>query len=83
MEKDYNWNLILKSAVPFALIDAYLFYTSISDSWKWISLAISLSLAGMIIYINDKKKSNIFTAMGIVFLVALIVKFLEMSEIFH
>ena len=83
MEDDYNWNLILKVSLPFALIEGYIFYTNLSNFWKWGSLTIALFLTALLIYINDKKKSNIFTAMGIVFLVALIVKFLEMSEIFH
>ena len=79
MEEEYNWNLISKVAVPIALIDGFLFYTRIGDAWKWISLAISLFLAAMLVYINDKKKSNIFTAIGIIFLIVLIVKFLKDS----
>ena len=77
MEEDYNWNLILKVAVPIALIVGFLFYTNINNVWKWISLVAALSLAGMLIYMNDKKKSDIFTAIGIVFLAALVVKFLK------
>ena len=77
MEEDYNWNSILKVAVPVSLVEAYVFYTGISDTWKWLSLIGGLSSAGIIIYIKDKKKSNIFTAAGIVFLAALIVRFLK------
>ena len=82
MEEDYNWNLILKVAIPVALIEAYIFYINISNGWKWFSLIVGLLLTGTIIYIKDKKKSNIFTAVGIVFLVALIVRFLKNFGIF-
>lgn len=77
MEEEYNWNLILKVSIPVALVEAYIFYTSISNGWKWLSLAAGLLLAGGIVYLKDKKKSNIFTAVGIVFLAALIVRFLK------
>ena len=75
--EEYRWNLILKTAVPVSLIEAYLFYTNIGDGWKWFSLIIGLLLAGTIVYMKDKKKNNIFTAVGIVFLVVLIVRFLK------
>ena len=77
MEEHYNWDLIAKVAIPIALIEAYVFYTNISSGWKWFSLVIGLLLSGSIIYIKDKKKNNIFTAVGIVFLVVLIVRFLK------
>ena len=82
MEEDYNWELILKIAVPVALIEAYIFYTSISNLWKWFSLIIALLIAGGIVYIKDKKKSNIFTAIGIIVLVALVVRFLKNFGVF-
>jgi hypothetical protein len=82
MEEDYNWELILKVALPIALIEAIIFYINISNGWKWFSLVIGLSLTGIIIYMKDKKKNNIFTAIGIVFLVALIVRFLKNFGIF-
>ena len=77
MEDDYNWNLILKIAVPIALIEAYVFYTNISNGWKWFSLVIGLLLAGSFVYMKDKKKNNIFTAVGLVFLAALIVRLMK------
>jgi len=77
MEEDYNWDLILKTSVPVSLIEAYIFYTNISDGWKWLFLIVGLLLTGGIIYMKDKKKNNIFTAVGIVFLVALVVRFLK------
>lgn len=77
MEENYNWGLIIKVSIPIALIEAYIFYTNISNSWKWFSLIVGLLLTGSIVYMKDKKKNNVFTAVGIVFLVALIVRFLK------
>ena len=77
MEEEYNWDLILKITVPIALIEAYVFYTNISNGWKWLFLIIGLLLAGTIVYLKDKKKNNIFTAVAIVFLAALIVRFMK------
>lgn len=77
MEEEYNWDLILKIALPFSLIEAYIFYTNVSDAWKWFSLIIGLLLVGWIVYMKNKKNNNIFTAVGIVFLVALIVRFMK------
>lgn len=77
MEEEYNWNLILKIAVPVSLIEAYIFYSNLSNGWKWFSLIVALLLAGGIVYSKDKKKSNVFTAIGIVFLAAVIVRFLK------
>ena len=73
----YNWDIITKVSIPIAAAVAILFYLRIGSTWKWTSLATGLFFAALLVYINDKKKSNIFTAMGIVFLVALIVKFLR------
>ena len=77
MEEEYNWDLILKIAIPIALIESYVFYTNISNGWKWFSLIAGLLLAGTIVYLKNKKKNNIFTAVAIVFLAALIVRFLK------
>ena len=77
MEEEYNWDLILKIAIPIALIEAYVFYTNISNGWKWFLLIIGLLLTGWIVYLKNKKKNNIFTAVAIVFLAALIVRFLK------
>lgn len=82
MEENYNWDLIVKVAIPIALIEAYIFYTNIGNWWKWFSLVVGLLLAGTIVYMKDKKKNNIFTAVGIVFLVALIVRFLKNFGVF-
>lgn len=82
MEEEYNWELILKVAVPIALTEAYIFYINISNGWKWFSLVTGLILTGAIVYMKNKKKNNIFTAVGIVFLVALIVRFLRDFGVF-
>ena len=77
MEEEYNWSLILKIAIPFALVEAYIFYTNIAGGWKWFSMVAALLSTGIVVYIKNKKKSNIFTAVAIVFLVVLIVRFLK------
>ncbi len=82
LEEDYDWELILKIAVPVSLIEAYLFYIGIQNGWKWFSLVVGLLLSGGIVYLKDKKKNNVFTAAGIVFLAAMAVKLLKESGIF-
>lgn len=77
MQQEYDWNLILKVSLPFSIIEGYIFYTNISKGLKWVSLIISLLLVGGIVYFKDKRKSNIFTAVGVVFLAALVIKFLK------
>lgn len=79
--EEYNWNLILKASVPFALVEGYLFYANLSNVWKWLSLIVALVLTGWIVYLKDKRKNSIFTAMGIVFLAVLVVKFLKNAGI--
>ena len=75
--EEYDWELILKFALPIAAIEAYLFYINISNFWKLSSLIMGSILTGIFVYIKDKKKNNIFTAIGIVFLVTLIVRLLR------
>jgi hypothetical protein len=82
MEEEYNWDIILKIAIPISLMEAYIFYTNINDGWKWLSLIIGLSLAGLIVYTKDKRRSSIFTAVAIVFLAALIMRFLKRFGVF-
>ena len=82
MEEEYNWALILKVAVPVSLVEAYIFYTTISNGWKWFLLIAGLLLTGSIVYMKDRKKNNIFTAVGIVFLAAFIVRLLKNFGIF-
>lgn len=82
MEEEYNWNLILKSSVPIAAVEAFIFYTNLGDAWKWSALAIGIFLSAMIVYMNEKKKSGIFTSAAIVLLAALAVKLLKSSGIF-
>ena len=77
MEEEYNWSLILAVAVPFALAEAYIFSTGLKNAWKWAILVIGLLSAGGIVYAKDKRKANIFTAVAIVFLAVLLVKFLK------
>ncbi len=75
--EEYDWSLILKVAVPISIVEAYIFYSNLSIGWKWALLVLGMASAGMVTYFMDKKKGNIFTASGIVFLVALVVKSLK------
>ena len=77
MEEEYDWELILKVAVPLALAEGYIFYAAFRSGWRWFLLVIGLLLAGYLVYRKNKKKSNVFTAVGIVFLAALIIRFLK------
>ena len=77
MQEEYNWDLIMKVSIPVALAVGAVFYLRIGNSWKWSALAIGLFLTALLVYMNDKRKSNIFTSMGLVFLAALIVKLLR------
>lgn len=76
MEEEYNWNLINKIALPIAAAEAVIFYISIINFWKWVLLVIGIFLAAGLVYSKNRKKSNIFTACAIVFLAALLVRFL-------
>jgi hypothetical protein len=82
MEDSYNWDLIMKVAVPISLAVAFIFYTSISIKAQWFYLFLWLIVTGVIIYKFDKKKNNIFTAIGLVFLVALVMRFIKTAGFF-
>ena len=77
MEEEYNWNLILKVSIPVSLAVGYVFYTNASDFWKWISLVCGSAIAAMIVYTINKRKSNVFTAAAVVFLAALVIRFIK------
>ena len=72
--EEYNWNLISKVSIPIGILVAAVFYLDTSNFWKYFSMVAGIILAGSIVYMKDRKKSNIFTASAIVFLAALIVK---------
>ena len=71
MEEQYNWPLILAVSIPIAVIESYLFYISISNFLKLLSLLIAVAIAGAIVYWKDKHKNNIFTAAGMVLLIVI------------
>lgn len=77
MEENYNWNLILLVSLPVAVIEFYLFYRNLSSAWRWLSLILAVLVTGAIIYTKDKRKTNIFTAIAIVLLGALIARLLR------
>ena len=68
----YNWNLILKTAVPIAVIEAVIFYLKIIAFWRWAALIAGMALAGFLVYSKDKRKGDVFTAVAIVFLSVLV-----------
>lgn len=72
--EEYNWNLILFVSLPIGLVEAYVFYTSMPNLWKYFLLAIGLAIALWIIYSKEKSKRTIFTALGIIVLCVLLVK---------
>ena len=76
MEQEYNWGIILKSAIPISIIVIVLNYAIIIPFWKMFSLVIGCILASVFVYIKDKKKNNIFTASALVFLAYLVMKIL-------
>ncbi|MBI1936068.1 hypothetical protein HYS31_06525 [Candidatus Woesearchaeota archaeon] len=82
MEENYNWRLILLVSAPMSLLAAYIFYSAISSSWKWFLLIIALIVTGFIVYSREKKRSTVFTAVGIVFLAALVVRALKQFGFF-
>ena len=82
MEEEYHWGLIMKIAAPIALMEAVVFYVNIADIWRWILLASGLLITGLLAYFKDKKRNNVLTAVGIVFLAALIMRFLKNFGLF-
>ncbi len=69
--EDYNWSLILATSLPIGAVVAAVFYLNINNGWKYLSLVAGILLAGAVMYTKDKKKSNVYTAVAIVFLIAL------------
>ena len=76
--EDYNWNLISAVALPVGAIEAMVFYTSLGSLWQWIIMLAGMTATGIIIYMYDKRKANLFTAIGIVFLAGLFVRLLRL-----
>ncbi|HLC49950.1 MAG TPA: hypothetical protein VJI97_00815 [Candidatus Nanoarchaeia archaeon] len=75
MEEEYNWELIMKVALPVSLFVGWAFYTNIGNFWKWLALVSGAAIAAGIVYSKSRRKGNVFTAAAVVFLVALVVKF--------
>ena len=75
--EEYNWNLVLSVSLPIGIVEAVIFYLNIGDIWKYIVLVIGIALSGVIVYIKDKRKSNVYTASTIVFLIAIIIQLVK------
>ena len=82
MEEEYNWNIILRSSLPVSAIMAFVFFTSLRNSLKWLVLVLAFIATYLMVYFQDKRKHNIFTAMAIVLLVSLIVHSLRKLGLF-
>ena len=76
MEDEYDWNLILKCSVPAAIAVSIVYYLNTTNFWKLTSLILGCFLASLLVYINSKKKQNIFTASAVVFLAYITMKML-------
>jgi len=72
MTKEYDWNIILRSSLPVGLLMAFIFYTDIKIGLKWFYLVLAMVMEYGIVYYQDKKKHNIFTAMTLVLLISMI-----------
>jgi len=72
MEQETNWKIILRSALPVAVIMVIVFYTNIGIKLKWFYLVLGLIVTYFIVYFQDKKKHNVFTAIVLVLMIALI-----------
>ena len=65
-----------------ALAEIYLLYSGISGFWKWVSFITAPAVTGLIVYSKDRKKSSVFTAVGIVLLAAVVMRLLELFGLF-
>ena len=72
MEQETNWKIVLRSALPIAVIMIFVFFTNIGIRLKWFYLVLGLIVTYSVVYFQDKKKHNIFTAVVLVLLIALI-----------
>ena len=67
----------MKVTLPVSILVGWTFYTNIGNFWKWFVLVSGAAIAAGIVYSKNKRKSNVFTTAAIVFLAALIVRFLK------
>jgi hypothetical protein len=75
--EEYDWDLIIKMSLPVSLLVAWAYYSDISNFLKWLSLFSGACITAWLVYRKSKRKGNIFTAAAIVFLAAIVVKYLK------
>jgi ABC-type Fe3+-siderophore transport system permease subunit len=72
----YDWNAISKGAVLGA-IGVVLAFSNLVSNWRWGIAAICMAAAYGIVSFSSKKKSDLFSAVALVFVAALIMHFLS------
>ena len=82
MDEEYNWNIILRTSIPIAIIMAIVFYNNINIRWKYVYLILSLVITSFAVYFQNKKKENIFTAAALVLVISLVVHGLKNLGLF-
>lgn len=67
---EHNWGVIFKGAIP-AGVGVVLAFANITSNWKWAITLLCMAAAYGIVSFSSKKKSDLFTAAALVFVVAL------------
>jgi hypothetical protein len=65
----YNWNAISKGAIS-ASVGVVLAFANLASNWKWIITLLCMAGAYAIVSFSSKKKQDLFSAIAIVFAVA-------------
>ena len=69
-ESEHNWNAITKGAIPGG-VGVVLAFANLTSNWKWAITLLCMGAAYGIVSFSSKKKSDLFAAVAIVFVVAL------------
>ncbi len=77
---EYNWNVISKGAVP-ASIGVVLAFANLTSNWRWAITFMCMAAAYGIVAFSSRKKSDLFTAAAMVFVVALVMHALSRAGI--
>ncbi len=82
MGQEYNWKIILRSALPVGAVLVFIFFTDIRMNFKWVFMVLGLIITYFVIYFQDKKKHNVFTGVMLVLLISLIAYALKRMGLF-
>ncbi len=69
-QDDYNWSSISKGAIP-ASIGVVLAFANLATNWRWMITVLCMVMAYIIVSFSSKKKSDLFTAIALVFAVSI------------